>query len=59
MAVGCARSKNSQTILTNHVIFVSLSALVFLFIGYKLVFNAGGGLFGYANEGLNLKELDP
>jgi len=40
MAVGAARSKNNQTILTNHVIFISFSAMVFLFIGYKLVFNA-------------------
>lgn len=58
MAVGAARSKNSQTVLTNHVIFVSLSALIFLFIGYKLVFNASGGLFGYAAEGPSFKEAD-
>ncbi len=47
MAVGCSRLKNNQAILANHVIFVSVSTLTFIFFGHYLVFNGEGGLFGF------------
>lgn len=46
MAVGCSRAKNNQAVLTNHVIFIAMAYLTFHWIGYSLVFNAKGGLFG-------------
>jgi len=55
MAVGCARAKNNKTILTNHIVFIAVAGLTFLFFGSKLIFEARGGVFGMG-ESENLSE---
>ena len=46
MASGAAHEKNAASILTNHLVIICATAMVFMLVSSDLVQNAGGGLVG-------------
>ena len=46
MASGAAHGKNSSSILTNHLVIICSTAMVFFLISSDLTSNSGGGLVG-------------
>ena len=46
---GTIKMKNNSTILLKTILVISVSSLVYFFIGYGLSNNANGGLLGQTN----------
>ena len=50
MAPGAAHAKSSSSILTNHLIIISVVSVTFLLVSSDLIFNAEGGVVGTSSE---------
>lgn len=56
---GTIKMKNNSTILLKTSLVISVSSLVFFFVGYGLANNASGGLLGQTNfAGMNYRSDD-